>query len=139
MLFLSDIYLARACMSFWYPSWDFYLETHDRILEEFGGYPGIAFGGELVFSSAIQAVHELPGGLYDKAGLMLQLLRTNRIVEDAQKRTAYTVTATFLEINGGTISILDAQKASAFIKDILKYDLSDVTEWIKHGKIPERS
>jgi prophage maintenance system killer protein len=58
--------------------------------------------------------------LYDKAAVLIFKLRTIRLVEDAQKRTAYTVTATFLEKNGGEMRAL-------------KYDLEQIVEWLKHG------
>lgn len=126
-------------MSLWYPTWDFYLETHNRILEEFGGHPGIEYGGEIVFNAIIERVKQTEGDIFQKAGVMLEKLRSDRIVSDAQKRTAFTVTSTFLEINGQKIRVTDPETASRFVKDILKYDTSEIIEWIKSGQIPEES
>jgi prophage maintenance system killer protein len=59
------------------------------------------------------------------------------LVFDAQKRTAYTVTATFLETNGSTIFIKDIKQANAFMKQgILRCDIKQIEEWLKNGKTP---
>ena len=72
--------------------------------------------------------------LYDKAATLIYKLRILRLVEDAQKRTAYTVTATFLEKNGGEICERDVEQVNTFMKQsILKYDLEQIVEWLKHG------
>ncbi|NQT09327.1 hypothetical protein HQ586_09635 [Candidatus Bathyarchaeota archaeon] len=126
-------------MDVWIPTWEFYLETHERMLEEFGGHPGIEYNGEVVFTAAIQRVIETQGDIDTKAGVMLERLRSDRIVSDAQKRTAYTITTTFLEMNGSQMCITDPETASSFVKDILKYDLSEIIEWIKNGQVPEKS
>jgi prophage maintenance system killer protein len=123
-------------MDIWYPPWELYLETHDRMLEVFGGHSGLEYSGQTVFEAAMIKIREYPGDIYEKAGVMLERLRTDRIVKDAQKRTAYTTTAIFLEINGEQIHVSDPEKASNFIKNILKYDHSEIVEWIKHGQIP---
>ena len=96
-------------MSIWYPIFEFYLETHDRMLEEFGGFPGLELGAEMVFNASLEKVKQTEGDLFQKAGVMLERLRSDRIVKDAQKRTAYTVTATFLEMNGEKICVTDPE------------------------------
>jgi prophage maintenance system killer protein len=59
-------------------------------------------------------------------------------VEDAQKRTAYTVTATFLETNGYAMAEKEEAKIIRFIKyDMLLCDESQIKEWMKDGKIPK--
>lgn len=126
-------------MSLGYPSFEIYLETHTRMLEEFGGQPGLEHGGEMVFHATLDRVKQTEGDIFEKAGVMLERLRSDRIVKDAQKRTAYTVTATFLEYNGEQISITDPESASTFVKDILKYRLSEIVEWIKNGHVPGES
>jgi len=70
------------------------------MLHEFGGYEGYTPYAQDTFN-AIIAEAQKREGLYDQAATLIYKLRTIRLVEDAQKRTAYTVTATFLEKNGG--------------------------------------
>ncbi len=72
--------------------------------------------------------------LYDQAATLIFKLRTIRLVEDAQKRTAYTVTATFLEKNGGIIHERDVERVNTFMEQgIIKYDLEQIVEWLKYG------
>ena len=126
-------------MSIWYPDWKFYVETHRIMLERFGGYPGILKTGKRAFESIMKEVREAEGDIYFKAGIMLSRLRRVRIVEDAQKRTAYTLTATFLEMNGGRMNVTDPEKVNKFLKDILKYSPDEVVEWIRNGRVPKES
>ena len=93
----------------------------------------------MVFDFALGRVKQTEGDIFEKAGVMLQRLRSDRIVKDAQKRTAYTVTATFLEFNGEQIGVMDPESASTFVKDILKDRLSEIVEWIKNRQVPGES
>ena len=87
--------------------------------------------------NAIIAEAQKMEDLYDKAAVLIFKLRTIRLVEDAQKRTAYTVTATFLEKNGGEMRERDIERVNTFMKQgILKYDLEQIVEWLKHGTKP---
>ena len=96
------------------------------MLKKFGGHPGVKRAGQAIFNDIMEDVGKTDIDIFVKAGIMLKKLRTLRIVEDAQKRTAYTVTATFLEMNGEKICVTDPKKASNFVKDILKYSLKDL-------------
>lgn len=123
-------------MTTWYPDWAFYCETHNRMLHEFGGYEGYTPYAQDTFNAIISEAQKLED-LYDQAATLLFKLRTLRLVEDAQKRTAYTVTATFLEKNGGEIFERDIERINTFMKQgILKYNLEQIVEWLKHGTKP---
>ena len=124
-------------MGLWYPDWEFYVETHRIMLRRFGGFPGIAKAGKERFEAVMRKVRETRGDLYVKAAVMLRELRRVRIVEDAQKRTAYTVTATFLEMNGGRMKVTDPEEVNRFLRDMLKYSLDEVVEWIRNGRVPQ--
>lgn len=119
-------------LSIWYPSWDFYLEMHSEMLRKYGGYPGIKGNGKAIFEVIMKEVKETDG-LFEKAAVMLSRLRRTRIVEDAQKRTAFIVTLTFLEMNGEKVKLVNSEE---FVKGILKYNLDDIVRWLRNGRSP---
>jgi prophage maintenance system killer protein len=122
-----------------YPDWDFYIETHEIMLDLFGGHRSILRTGKGNFERIMEEVKAIEGDIYLKAATMLYKLRKIRIVEDAQKRTAFTMTSAFLEDNGGRVYETDFPKIARFVKDILKYDVEDVYMWLKNGEIPHGS
>jgi len=122
---------------FWYPDWEFYRETHELMLDIFGGQRGNVMFAEKGFNTIIDEVKKVDD-IWDQAAHMLYRLRHSRLVEDAQKRTAYTVTATFLETNGYAMAEKEEAKIIRFIKyDMLHCDESQIKEWMKGGKIPK--
>jgi len=88
--------------------------------------------GKAIFEVIMKEVKETDG-LFEKAAVMLSRLRRARIVEDAQKRTAFIVTLTFLEMNGEKIKLVNSEE---FVKDILKYNLDDILKWLRNGRLP---
>jgi len=100
------------------------------MLMRFGGYPGVKKTGKAIFKAIMNEVKETDG-LFEKAAVMLRRLRRARIVEDAQKRTAFIVTLTFLEMNGERVKLTDSEK---FVKDILKYNIDDIIRWLRNGR-----
>ena len=103
------------------------------MLHEFYGYDGYTPYAQDAFNAIIAEAQKIVD-LYDQAATLIFKLRTIRLVEDAQKRTAYTVTATFLEKNGGIIHERDVERVNTFMKQgILKYDLEQIVGWLKYG------
>jgi len=123
-------------LTIWYPDWDFYLKVHHKMLAEFGGHPGVRRSGKYDFEVIMNEVRATRG-TYVKAGIMLYRLRRARLVDDAVKRTAYTVTTMFLEENKKTVFETNVEKALEFVEDMLEYDLKDVIEWLKNGRLPK--
>ncbi|MCX6649128.1 MAG: hypothetical protein NTV61_07040 [Candidatus Bathyarchaeota archaeon] len=123
---------------FWYPNWEIYIVAHERVLDQWGGYPGFVRYAEQIFDTIIDEVKGVDG-LYEQAGLLLYRLRVIRLVHDAQKRTAFAVTEVFLEKNGGRIFEKDPSKVNRFMKDMLKFTPPQVVEWIRFGAIPEEA
>lgn len=122
-------------MEFWYPDWDFYKETHERMIEEFGGHHGYIIYSKEAFEKIIEEVKEKEG-LYEKAGILLKKLRTVRLVEDGLRRTAHSITSTFLETNGGFIYEIDLERVILFMnEDLLECTCEQVASWLKNGKI----
>jgi len=86
--------------------------------------------GKAIFKVIMKEVKETDG-LFEKVAVMLSRLRRARIVEDVQKRTAFVVTLTFIEMNGERVNLIDSEE---FVKDILKYNLDDIIRWLRNGR-----
>lgn len=120
-------------MRYSYPTWRDYLEAHRRMLEEFGGYEGVNRYAETTYESILSDVKKARG-VYNKGATLLWKLRTIRLVDDAQKRTAYSVTAAFLDMNGVEIFVKDVEQANAFMQqEILKSDHEGIVRWLRDG------
>jgi len=122
-------------MSLWYPDWEFYQKTHVRMIEEFGGHLGDIMFSDHAFDQIIEDIKEV-AGLYEKAGVLLNRLRNTRLVEDGLRRTAFTVTASFLMMNDGIVAEMDPERIIIFMKqDILRYNSKQIARWLKDGEI----
>ena len=129
---------------YWYPDWDYCQYVHTRIIDEFGGYPGLEYLNQWFldacvssFNDIIRLVQDMPGSLTLKAAQMLILLSRNRIWADGQKRTAYVTTKTFLELNDGAMRETDPSRVSQFMRNLtFKYSREQVEKWIRHGETP---
>lgn len=79
------------------------IELHDELLERYGGLPGIR--DKNLLWSAVDAPkaalfgQEMYPSIYAKASAYLYHLICNHPFNDANKRTGYTATLVFLEIN----------------------------------------
>lgn len=82
------------------------LVIHDRLLEEFGGPPGVRDPGALE-----SALHRPQTGYYDdliaEAAALLESLLVNHPFVDGNKRTAAAVVDIFLRLNGMTVTATD--------------------------------
>jgi len=129
---------------YWYPDWDYYQYVHTRMIDEFGGYPGLEYSNQWVldasvsnFNEIIRLVQDMPGSLTLRAAQMLIMLSRNRVWADGQKRTAYVTTQTFLELNGGAMKETDPLKVSQFMRNLtFKYSREQVEKWIRNGEMP---
>jgi prophage maintenance system killer protein len=118
--------------SVWYPNERFLEETHDVILRIYGGYTGYEGGLEL-FRAILSEVKQTKG-IYKKAAILLrQLATTPRVYEDGNHRTALLTCETFLERNGKEIWTKNSQIIYKFIKDVLNYNIEEITEWLENG------
>ena len=119
----------------WYPDWEFYLETHNKMIEEFGGYYGLSLYPDIAFAHIINEVKQVEG-LYEKAGTLLDKLRNTRLVDDGLRRTAFTVTASFLEMNDGKVAEMEQERIIIFMKEgILRCDSIQIARWLEYGEI----
>ena len=105
------------------------------MIEEFGGHYGYIMYAEEAYKKIIQDVKEKQD-LFSQAGELFLRLRRTRLVEDGLRRTAYTITATFLEENGEKMYEIDQEKIILFMNGALLESTSDqVASWLRNGKI----
>jgi death-on-curing protein len=101
------------------------IELHDEMLKRYGGLPGIR--DKNLLWSAIDAPkaamfgQEMYPSVYEKAAAYLYHLVCNHPFNDANKRTGFTVTLVFLEVNNAK---------QAFKKE----DLEDLVIEVAKGK-----
>jgi death-on-curing protein len=78
------------------------LAIHDELIVQFGGSPGIRDKGLLlsVLSRTEQSAHYEKPDIANLAATYAVAITKNLSFIDANKRTGFAVTATFLELNG---------------------------------------
>lgn len=110
------------------------LAIHERLIERFGGTPGIRDRGLLE-----SALYRPQTGYYDDlaelAAAMFQSLLINHAFLDGNKRVAFFVTDTFLRLNGWRLSV-DAASAHRFIVGMLEAgdcSFDKILPWIRES------
>src|SRR4030042_2716378 len=85
----------------------------------------------------IEVTKACPGDLYDKASRLLLELTRIHAFESGNKRTAFLTTKRFIVTNGEGFYIPDEVSNVKIMIGIREnyYTLTDIKEWIKHGKI----
>lgn len=110
------------------------IEIHERLIERFGGSPGIRDRGLLE-----SALYRPRTGYYEDlpalAAALFQSLLINHAFVDGNKRAAFFMTDTFLRLNGWKFSV-NAGSAQSFIVGMLEagecsYD--KILDWIKES------
>ncbi|MXW46394.1 MAG: type II toxin-antitoxin system death-on-curing family toxin [Gammaproteobacteria bacterium] len=110
------------------------IEIHERLIERFGGSPGIRDRGLLE-----SALYRPQTGYYEDlpalAAALFQSLLMNHAFVDGNKRAAFFMTDTFLRLNGWKLSV-NAGSAHSFIVGMLEagdcsYD--KILDWIKQS------
>lgn len=111
------------------------LNFHDRILERFGGHPGMREMGLLesaleqpglrVFGEEVHPTLEL------KAAAYLYHLAQNHPFVDGNKRTAYTAFALFARVNGLTIQASENELFDLTLAVANgRMDKAQIAEWL---------
>lgn len=127
---------------YWYPDWDFYVDTHDVLIQQYGGFSGFEYESQwfkkaslALFQEIIKQVRDCDGDIIKKSALMLVRLTRSRIWADGQKRTAYITTKTFMEENGATMAEDDSVIVDKFLRNLtFKYSHDQVEKWIRNGQ-----
>jgi death-on-curing protein len=113
-------------------SLDEVLALHERLIDRFGGSPGLRDRGLLE-----SALYRPRTGYYadvaEMATALFQSLLMNHPFVDGNKRVAFFATDVFLRLNGWRLEV-DAKEAHAFIVGCLESDASDyghLLVWIR--------
>ena len=115
----------------WYPNERFLEETHDLVIKEYGGYSGYEVGVE-PFQSILEKA-KAADNIFLKAAVLLRGIVTARMYVDGNHRTALLTCETFLNQNGEKIWTENSQTLYMFIKEILKYSVEEIAEWLENG------
>ena len=108
------------------------LLLHQRLLERFGGLPGVRDLG-LLQSALARPQTGYYGTLSLQAAALLQSLALNHSFIDGNKRVAFATTAIFLLMNGQRLKV-DADNGESFLIDKViqeKVDLDVIAAWLE--------
>ena len=112
-------------------SMDEAIAIHERLIERFGGMPGIRDKG-LLESAMYRPRTGYYADLVELAAALFQSLLMNHAFIDGNKRAAFFVTDTFLRLNGWKLQV-EAASADAFIVGMLEAgdcSFEEVRSWI---------
>lgn len=104
---------------------------HERLIEKFGGTPGIRDKG-LLESAMYRPRTGYYADLVELAAALFQSLLINHAFLDGNKRAAFFVTDTFLRLNGWKLQV-DAVTAGNFIAGMLEAgncSFDEIRSWI---------
>ena len=118
--------------STFYPTLAEALELHQKLIDRFGGKPGIRDKG-LLESALARPQSGYYTTLSEQAGALLQSLVQNHSFIDGNKRMAFALTAIFLRMNGYRL-VVSADAAEHFmIQTVIKErsDLQTLVSWLE--------
>ena len=107
------------------------IAIHERLIEKFGGTPGIRDKG-LLESAMYRPRTGYYADLVELAAALFQSLLINHAFLDGNKRAAFFVTDTFLRLNGWKLQV-DAVSAGNFIIGMLESgdcSFEEIRSWI---------
>jgi death on curing protein len=120
-----------------YPSIDEVLAAHARLLELFGGAPGIRDRAALE-----SALGRPQSGYYrdviEQAAALLESLSQNHPFIDGNKRTAIAVTAAFLRVNGFRLEFDDLKAYEFLIRlyETAQFRFERLEPWLREHAGP---
>ena len=113
------------------------LAVHERIIERFGGSPGVRDPG-LLESALYRPRTGYYTDLAETAGALFESLLMNHPFIDGNKRVAFFATDVFLRLNGWRLDV-EADAAHGFLTDLLDRNLCDYAHllpWIRDSLQP---
>jgi len=119
-----------------YPSAQDILIIHARLIEETGGLHGIR-DVNLLKSISEQPKQKFYGktvylSVFEKSAVYLEKIANYHIFTDGNKRTAITVSALFLFMNGYELDVLNKEIVK-FVLSVVnkKLDIKKIAQWLK--------
>jgi len=119
-----------------YPTIAEALALHERLIERFGGTPGIRDKGLLQSALARPQSGYYPSLSLEAAALM-QSLTQNHAFVDGNKRVAFALTAIFLRMNGYRLIVNPDNGENFMINELIKnrIEIEAISSWLeKHMK-----
>lgn len=119
-------------MSSVFPSADEVIRTHDILIAELGGSPGLRDPGALE-SAIFRPQMGYYDGLIEEAAAMMESLAMNHPFVDGNKRTAFFVTDAFLRDNGRFIDC-DSDEAYSFFMQLFdtnSFRFAELKSWLE--------
>ena len=115
-----------------YPTLEEALYLHEKLLEVFGGLPGVRDKG-LLESALARPRSGYYNSLSEQAAALLHSLVHNHAFIDGNKRVAFSLTAVFLLVNGFHLKVTADVGEEFLIETVIKSrcELSTITEWIE--------
>jgi death on curing protein len=120
-----------------YPSFEEVLAAHARLIELFGGAKGVRDRGALEAAVARPRAGHYKDVVEESAAL-LESLSQNHPFIDGNKRTAVTVAAAFLRLNGYVLELEDdeAYRFIAHLYDTGDFRFGRIEAWLRtHSKL----
>jgi len=121
-----------------YPTVDEVVAAHRRLLEKFGGLPGIRDRGALE-----AAIFRPQAGYYDdliqEAAALWESLSQNHPFIDGNKRVAVTVAGAFLKVNGWRLEFDDLE-AYQFVMKLYESGgmrFANLAAWLRAHVVPD--
>ncbi len=116
------------------------IEIHDEMLKRYGGLPGIR--DKNLLWSAIDAPkaamfgQEMYPSVYEKAAAYLYHLVCNHPFNDANKRTGFTATLVFLEVNNAKQAFQKEDLENLVIEVAKGKETKErITKFLKYGSL----
>ena len=115
------------------------LAIHDRLIERFGGSPGVRDLG-LLESALYRPQTGYYSDLAEMAAALFESLLMNHPFVDGNKRVAFFATDVFLRLNGWWLEV-DGAQAHRFLVELLEQNQADyehLLPWIRRSLVPHR-
>lgn len=115
-----------------YPTLAETLELHNRLIERFGGKPGVRDLG-LLESALMRPQTGYYKTLSLEAAALLQSLCQNDAFVDGNNRVAFATTAIFLRMNGYRLKVEADNGKSFLIERVIKArtDIQEIAAWLE--------
>ena len=119
-----------------YPTLSEVLELHRRLIEGFGGGPGLRDLG-LLESALMRPQTGYYSTLSLQGAALLQSLCQNHAFVDGNKRVAFAVTAIFLRMNGFRLKVDPDNGESFLIERVIgqRAPLEEISTWLEKNMV----
>lgn len=113
------------------------IAVHERLIQRFGGGPGIRDRG-LLESALFRPQTGYYGDIAEMAAALFESLLLNHAFVDGNKRVAFFVTDTFLRLNGWKLSVESTPAYDFIVGMLARGDTSyeKILTWIRQSLEP---